>query len=84
MADRQIGVVSANFPNSLKADPDSKIDELGITNPVKYTSIKELRQALSTARPDYYDKKMLDSMTVNDMVFALRNIEDPKTIADYM
>ena len=51
--------------------------------PLNYTSISALRSALSTANGTYYTAARLDSMTVNDMVWALRSIQDPATIADY-
>lgn len=51
--------------------------------PLNYTSVTALRTALAAANGAYYTSARLDSLTVNDMVWALRSIQDPGTIADY-
>lgn len=49
-----------------------------------YGSIAGLRTALSGFDSFTYTTDVLNKMTVNDMVFAWRNIQDPTTIASYM
>lgn len=51
--------------------------------PANYGSVAAMRTRLAAANGTYYTSARLDSLTVNDMVWALRSIDDPATIADY-
>lgn len=84
MANTQLTPPDINFVNSLRAVADMGGSDSDLTTPVNYTSITALRAALTAANGAYYTSARLDLLTVNDMVFALRNIQDPDTIADYM
>lgn len=85
MAQKQYGTsVDFDFTNSLRAEPNGGGDTNTLEEPLDYTSISNLKIALSVYDPKTYTDDVLNQMTVNDMVFALRNVEDPKTIADYM
>jgi hypothetical protein len=55
-----------------------------LTQGADYNSIVAMRNALAAFDPITYTATELDRMTTNDMVFALRNIKDPTTIAPYM
>lgn len=83
MANTMLGPPDINFVNSTKAilDPGSGS---GLSNASNYVSITAMRNRLSTLNAAYYTSAKLDQMTVNDMVFALRNMDDPTTIASYM
>lgn len=84
MANTGMGPVDTGFVNSLRAEPGMGGGDSDIVTPVNYTSVNALRSRLNTLNSTYYNSAMLNSMTVNDMVFAVRNADDPKTIADYM
>jgi hypothetical protein len=76
------------FPNSLKADlPYTDVagnSNFELNTPLNYTSVQTLRNALTAANGTYYTSVVLDRLSVNDMIFALRSIQDRTTIADYM
>lgn len=84
MANIQMGMPSVSFPNSLKAASDMGGSDSDIVTPVNYSSVTALRARLAAANAGYYTSAKLDQMTVNDMVFAVRNIDDPTSIASYM
>lgn len=84
MANIQLGQVDANFTNSLEANPANVDGDADVATPANYVSITALRTALAAVSGTYYTSARLDSMTVNDMVFALRNHQDANTIASYM
>lgn len=81
MAQIQLGtVVDFNFTNSNHVN-DSDGD---VADAVDYTSITTLKATLAAYDAFTYTTVALDAMTVNDMVFAVRSIQDPTTIANYM
>lgn len=84
MANTQLSPPDVNFVNSLRAVADQGGSGSQLNTVANYGSISALRGALNTANAGYYTVARLDQMTVNDMVFALRNMQDAKTIADYM
>lgn len=84
MANVQLGSVNINFPNSKDADPANIDGDSELGTPANYVSITAMRTRLAAISGTYYTTAMLDSMTVNDMVFALRNHDDATTIASYM
>lgn len=84
MANLTIKIPNLNFPNSLKAVADLGGITLGLTTPANYISVGAMRSRLAAANAGYYTNAKLDQMTVNDMVFALRSIDDRTTISDYM
>jgi hypothetical protein len=84
MANIQLGNIDINFTNSKEADP-ANIDADGDLGTVaNYASLTALRTRLAAISGTYYTTTRLDSMTINDMVFALRNHDDATTIASYM
>lgn len=85
MANTQLGnVVDFDFTNSLRAVASMGGSDDSLTDPADYTSITSLRTTLSTFDSLTYTSAVLDGMTVNDMVFAVRSIQDPTTIASYV
>lgn len=52
----------------------------GVATPANYASISSMRTRLAAANGSYYTSAMLDAMTENDMVYALRVIDDSGTI----
>lgn len=84
MANTQLCPPDVNFVNSLRAVADQGGSGSQLTTVANYASISALRGALNAANGAYYTTSKLDQMTVNDMVFALRNMQDPTTIASYM
>jgi hypothetical protein len=84
MANVMLGSPDINFTNSLKAVADMGGGDTDLTTPVNYSSLTAIRARLTAIDAVTYSSANLDTMTINDMVFALRNEDDPKTIADYM
>lgn len=81
MAQNQLGVVvDFNFTNANNAN-DGDGD---LTDATDYVSITSLKATLAAYDAFTYTTAALDAMTVNDMVFAVRSIQDPTTIANYM
>ena len=79
MANIQMGQINSNFTSARKAVPG--IDGTGnVTTPANYSSINAMRTRLAAAQPSYYTTAQLDAMTTNDMVYALRTIDDVSTI----
>lgn len=48
-----------------------------LATPLNYTSINALRARLATANAAFYTTARLDQMSKNDMIYALRTIDDP-------
>ncbi len=84
MASTQLGQIDIDFANSLRATSSMGGATSGLTTPVNYSSVSALDAALQAANGAYYTTAKLDSMCANDKVFALRNIQDPTSIASYM
>jgi hypothetical protein len=84
MANASMGFTRVTVANSLKAVPDMGGVTSGFATPANYVSVGSLRSRLAAANGTYYTAAKLDQMTVNDMVFALRSIDDKTTICDYM
>lgn len=85
MANTMLGaVVDTEFVNSLRATATMGGGASNFTDSNDYTSVDSLRTALSAYDPLTYTSRVLDIMTVNDMVFAVRNCQDPTTIANYI
>lgn len=84
MADSQMGPPNLSFTMSNKAVSGMGGTSSGLNTPANYMSVAALRGALAAANGTYYTSARLDALTVNDMIFALRNIQDPTTIASYM
>lgn len=47
-----------------------------ISNPTLYSSVDGLRFRLNQALPALYTSTLLNTMTKNDMVYALRTLDD--------
>jgi hypothetical protein len=73
-----------NFTNSLKAINGMGGGSTLLGVPQNYTSITSMRAFLLGFDPLTYTDTVLNIMTTNDMVFAIRNIQDPTTISDYI
>lgn len=84
MAQTGYGIVRVQIPNSTYTPPTTSTTGSGFASGGNYISVFALRNRLSTLNATYYTSQKLNEMTVNDMIFALRNMEDPKSIADYM
>lgn len=78
MANTQVGGIDLNFVNARKAiaAPGMTSD---LATPANYGSISSLRTRLAAAQ-GYYTATVLDSMTVNDMIYALRTLDDTTSI----
>lgn len=84
MAGNAFGITNLGFPNSLKAVDGMGGMTSGLGTPTNYASVSAMRTRLTAVNGAYYTAAKLDNMTANDMVFALRSIDDKTTIADYM
>lgn len=85
MAQTMVGaVVDLSFVNSLRATSAAGGNSTLLGAAGEYVSPNVLRAALNTYDPLTYPTAVLEIMTTNDMVFALRNCKDPKTISDFL
>lgn len=84
MAQTQLRAPSTVFVNANKAVADQGGGNSLISSSANYGSINALKSRLSTLNASYYTVAKLDQMSVNDMVWALRSMEDKGTICDYM
>ena len=75
------GFIDPGFVNRKRAKAGSSIgDGTDLTTPVNYTSISALDARLDAIDDTYYTPARLQSMTVNDKVYAVRINDDPDTI----
>lgn len=81
MANTLMGSVNMKFVNCRKAAPDAGGSDSDLATPANYGSINSMRTRLAAANGAYYTAVRLDEMTVNDMVYALRTIDDTTSIA---
>jgi hypothetical protein len=76
MADQLIGSIDLNFTDSRKATSvffsGASAQTNPITNYAETEDIASLRTALNTFSPTTYTATMLNTMNVNDLVFAWR------------
>lgn len=84
MADQMMGYPNLGFVNSRKAIDGMGGQASNLNNISNYVSVQSMRSRLAAANGAYYTTARLDSLTVNDMIFALRNIDDATSIASYM
>lgn len=84
MADIMVSYPNLQFPNSREAVSDQGGRSNNLANSLNYNSINAMRTRLQTVNAGYYTNARLDQLTVNDMIFAVRNVDDATTIADYM
>lgn len=84
MANIQVGGIDLNFTNSLRAVADQGGSGSQLGNASNYVSITAMRTRLAAANGTYYTAARMDQLTANDMIYALRSIDDKTTIADYM
>jgi hypothetical protein len=83
LASTMMGPINMMIPNSLKAVASMGGTGTSIANMTNYASVNSLRTRLTAANAAYFTATMLDIMSVNDMVYALRMIDDKTTISDY-
>ncbi len=83
MANTQMGFTFPEICNSLKAVADMGGSGSGLNTPLNYTSVTALRTRLAAISGTTYTSAVLDQMTVNDMVFAVRMNDDKTTVSSY-
>jgi len=69
MADAMNGPVNIKFVDKRK---DPKTNALTLTEASNFTSIAALKARLTALKPTVYTTARMHTMTVNDLVFALR------------
>lgn len=77
MANTQIIPPSVNFIAKNHTDGSGASS---VATPANYASVTALRTRLAAINGAYYTASRLDSMTVNDMVYAVRLNDDAGTI----
>lgn len=83
MAGAQLGThVDFNFVNSLKAVAVQNGNN-DLTDASDYVSVNAMFTFLAAFDPITYTSAVLENMSVNDLVFAVRSIEDRTTISNY-
>ncbi|MFF5977075.1 hypothetical protein ACFY7C_36845 [Streptomyces sp. NPDC012769] len=83
MANASNGPINMGFVNANWVPPTGANGSF-LSTPANYVSISSLRSRLATINAAYYTTAMLDMMSVNDMVYALRMSDDKTTIANYL
>lgn len=80
MAQNQLGTnINLNFTNAKDVnDTDGEL-----TTIANYASVASMKTRLAAFDAFTYTATVLNAMTVNDMVYALRSIDDPTSIASY-
>lgn len=79
MANTQLGQIDTGFSaKTLPSDGSAGTSDVG--TPANYTSISAMRTRLAAISGTTYTTAVLDQMSVNDMVYALRVNDDPGTI----
>ncbi len=79
MAQTQLGQIDPGF--SAKTIPsDGSSGNSDVATPANYASINAMRTRLAAISGTTYTAAVLDQMSVNDMVYALRMNDDPGTI----
>jgi len=82
MANNAPGPVDIGFTYANRV-PASGNSGSFLSNGANYLSIVAMRTRLAAFDATTYTSEVLESMTTNDMVFALRSIDDPGTISNY-
>lgn len=77
MADAQIGAVNAAFTCKNQVQGS---DAKTLTTPANYASIAALKARLKTVDSTTFTDEVLNTMTVNDLVYAVRLHDDSGTI----
>lgn len=72
------GTIDLTFAYRNRSAVNSDVHPL--TTPANYMSPATLDAALSTANATYYTTAMLNKMSINDKVYALRLINDAGTL----
>ena len=81
MANIQLGNIDNNFTNCQEANPANIDGDGDVGTPVNYSTLTAIRTRLAAISSTYYTTARLDSLTINDMVYALRCHDDANTIA---
>jgi hypothetical protein len=77
VADAQIGAVNAAFTCKNQVQGS---DAKTLNTPANYASIAALKARLQVIDADTYTDEVLNTMTVNDLVYAVRLNDDSGTI----
>lgn len=82
MAQTQIGtLLDVAFVNRARAKAGSVIgNDDDLTTPGNYASIATLDARLQAINAGYYTQALLDKMTANDKVYAVRLNDDPTSL----
>jgi hypothetical protein len=83
LANASNGPVMIGFVNANYVPATSTPNGAFLATPLNYTSISALRTRLAAINGALYTSAMLDIMSVNDMVYALRMNDDKTTISNY-
>lgn len=78
MANTQLGSIDINFV--AKNNADGTTGTADVATPANYASISAMRTRLAAISGSYYTSALLDQMSVNDMVYAIRSNDDSGTI----
>ena len=80
MANKMVGALDGlGFVNKKRTGSSVTSEDDLVTAPANYASITDMRAALAAADAALYTSSMLDKMTTNDMVYALRMLVDGGT-----
>lgn len=76
MAQNMLQIPELGFVNSRKAVPDAGGNDADLATPLNYTSVAALRARLTAISAVTYSTAVLEQMSVNDMIYAVRMSDD--------
>lgn len=76
MANAQLGVVRTVVDKRQNQTGPAPLTTQAIATPANYASVSSMRTRLNAIGAPYNSAAYLDTMTVNDMVYALRLSDD--------
>lgn len=80
MAQHQVGEVEVGFVNKNRATAGSVAKSNGdVATPANYENMAALDARLTAISATTYTASRLDTMTLNDKIYALRLSDDPTT-----
>jgi hypothetical protein len=72
---------SSSFVDRRRATAASAVAPLSSTaTPLNYADVTKLRARLTAINAGRYTSAYLDTLTLNDMIYALRTLDDPTGI----
>lgn len=79
MAQHQIGGIEVDGITARNRNVKGANTSGVFSTPANYGSIAAIRTRLNTINSTYFTEANMDKMSINDLVYALRRLDDPNT-----